>query len=615
MTRRTRAPRSLRPLSFGLACLALLTVVGCFKHPQVVSTGASCRSDDNCLVGYSCVADTCQRPGQDASTSPDASADLPRNEDAPTSPDSQAGAEVAVPDITVSGEDGAITATGGTTATGGSTATGGITTSGDVPIATGGTSGSGAGGMVSATGGVPSTGGIAVTTGGVAAGTGGQSMGGTTTVPSPECLQPPDPDNGSVSMPSLAVGAVAKYSCTLGYQLQGLSQRTCQANLSWSGTAPSCVLVDCGPLMAPTYGKVDAQGTNYLSSATYSCTGNTTLTGTAVRSCQADGTWSGTAATCECAGTICNGSCVDLQTDNANCGACSKACAAPSPSTAQCALARCVVALAYPAFPKGIAVNGTSVFWLEAMSGTVMKIPVSGGAPTTLATAPNGAQSSIADLAIDATNVYWTAGNDGTVTKVPIIGGPAVILAENENAATGIAVDGSNVYWSNGLSIKKIPIGGGAAVAIGSNANWTIAVDSASAYWSTPTGVMMGPLTGGTSTLLVPDKSKWCFAVDATNIYWTDPTAGTVTKMPLQGGTATPVASGVESPIDVAVDATNVYWIGGKTTYTVMKAPILGGAPTTLASGPGTSQRIVVDATSVYWSLTDVGAVMKVSPK
>jgi sugar lactone lactonase YvrE len=57
--------------------------------------------------------------------------------------------------------------------------------------------------------------------------------------------------------------------------------------------------------------------------------------------------------------------------------------------------------------------------------------------------------------------------------------------------------------------------------------------------------------------------------VDATSVYWTTYLGGTVMKVSLDGGTTTLLASGQNSPQDIAVDATSVYW----TTHggTVMK--------------------------------------------
>jgi len=136
-------------------------------------------------------------------------------------------------------------------------------------------------------------------------------------------------------------------------------------------------------------------------------------------------------------------------------------------------------------YPYGIAVDSTSVYWVENTGGNVNKVDKNGGTVTTLASG----QGYPLVIAIDSASVYWTDNNSAAIRKVGINGGTVTTLASYAYMNTGgIAVDSTNVYWSSSIegSIKKIGVNGGAVttVASGQNNPSGIAVDSNYVYWS-----------------------------------------------------------------------------------------------------------------------------------
>ena len=64
-----------------------------------------------------------------------------------------------------------------------------------------------------------------------------------------DCGSLQNPENGMVTVAETTFGSTASYSCSgSNYLLVGAAERTCQADGTWSGSAP-----ECGKLLAMRY--------------------------------------------------------------------------------------------------------------------------------------------------------------------------------------------------------------------------------------------------------------------------------------------------------------------------------------------------------------------------
>jgi hypothetical protein len=96
---------------------------------------------------------------------------------------------------------------------------------------------------------------------------------------------------------------------------------------------------------------------------------------------------------------------------------------------------------------NGIAVDSTGVYfttWDGVSQGAVLKVPLTGGTPTTLATGtfPYG-------LAVNSSGVYFSDSKAGTILTAPLDGGVTVTIASGQLVPFAVAMDSTNVYWTN----------------------------------------------------------------------------------------------------------------------------------------------------------------------
>lgn len=293
-----------------------------------------------------------------------------------------------------------------------------------------------------------------------------------------------------------------------------------------------------------------------------------------------------------------------------------------------------------PLGARGIAVDGTTVYWAVESDRSVHAVDKNGGAERIarqLTAKP--ADGNPGDVAVDALYVY--VGVTSPVTDY--LQGCEVVRFEKSQldaaagfgcvlsmpnlsnvlkrfTLSGVTVYGSGAFYNTGESVFQVGVDGtnpttpvkqetgiGAVVSVGSDLYYVRAGGTTIVRFPKPSGPGVDFATGQATVLDV--------AADDTSLYWVTE-GGSVSKKALgvaaDAGTPEVLASGQASPYRLALDATNVYFTtsSGGTVSIVSKS---GGAPArALASGLVSPRSIVLDETSIYVSCDD-GAVVKIA--
>ena len=143
-----------------------------------------------------------------------------------------------------------------------------------------------------------------------------------------------------------------------------------------------------------------------------------------------------------------------------------------------------------------------------------MKAPIGGGTAVTPSSGP-----SLSGIAVDSMNAYWASNGvapSGMVGQTPTDGGSSVTVAPGQDFSASRSTS-TSVYWTNWDGpgeVMSAPIGGGTTpTTLVSNQSHprNIAVDSTNVYWTNDNNsagtVMKMPIAGGTTVTSSPPRS------------------------------------------------------------------------------------------------------------
>jgi hypothetical protein len=203
--------------------------------------------------------------------------------------------------------------------------------------------------------------------------------------------------------------------------------------------------------------------------------------------------------------------------------------------------------------------------WVLASASEVVFAPFAAGPRERVYTSVAAAPGQPRALAVDARAVYWIS-YQGAVMKAPRAGGPPVLLAHAPRGLSSMALEGGQVVWTSydAGRVGRVDGGSGAAVDLATGRPHPIAVAARAGevYFVDDEGVQAVDALGGpVRRLAALGGTPHALAVDdeAAFVLVTGPGGDRLVRVPLAGGSAEVLASGLAAADQLVVDGEWIY--------------------------------------------------------
>ena len=261
-----------------------------------------------------------------------------------------------------------------------------------------------------------------------------------------------------------------------------------------------------------------------------------------------------------------------------------------------------------------LAVNATDLYYnlddpSGATSGSIMRVPLRGGAPSVVATTPHPVA-----LTITPTSVVFV-DSSGTLDSVPLAGGtPTKLASVNGQPAQVVQADDHNVYFADADGVKSVPLGGGAPKVLTSVPGLFHLVGQDIVVAEFESGnVVRVPTSGGATTTIATDQPSPLYPLPCgSDTCWLDNgsqgpqiDAGVPPSLERLGSGGTPstiVQTGILAyPHGLSFDGSHFFTTNGFGIGILNRTPTDGGTPLSIVEMPGAGG-VTTDDECVYWS-------------